>query len=221
MSSTDTVINYFVSGSATAGDDFAALGGTVTIPAGRVRADIEVAVFNDAIVEAGETVSIALTGFVTHDADIALGATIDALESTDNDTATVTIARIVNAAEADPSINGKFRVIQSAASSTDTIVNYSMGGVAISGSDYSALPGTVTIVAGQTTADIDVAVINDGLVELIETVSLTLTGFGAHDADITFGTATSANIEIVDNDTTMPTVTLHGKRRATFTDVRW
>src|SRR5260370_37628556 len=60
--------------------------------------------------------------------------------------ATVSIAKISDAAE--PGTNGKFRVTQSAVSSTDTVVSYTVSGTATAGSDYTALSGTVTIAAG-------------------------------------------------------------------------
>src|SRR6185436_9272834 len=81
--------------------------------------------------------------------------------------------------------NGSFRVTQSAISSVDTVVSYTIGGTATSGSDFTALTGTVTILAGQTTADIIVPVLNDAIVEATETVSATLTTVTAGNAGVT------------------------------------
>ena len=206
ISTTDTVVNYTVAGTATAGagNDYTTLTGSVTILAGQTTADIDVAVLNDGIVEATETVALTLSGFGAHDADITLGAPTNAsLDITDNDTATVSIAKVNDGAETNTPTNGKFRVTQTAISSTDTVVNYTVGGTATpgAGNDYSTLTGSVTILAGQTTADIDVAVLNDGIVEITETVSLTLTTFGAHDADITLGAPGTASLDITDDDT--------------------
>src|SRR5688572_16349265 len=79
---------------------------------------------------------------------------------------TVSIAKINDAAE--PGTNGKFRVTQSAATSTNTTVTYSVNAAstATGGNDYTALSGTATILAGTTTVDIDVVVINDAVVEV-------------------------------------------------------
>ena len=207
-SSTDTVVNYTIGGTATSGSDFTALSGTVTILAGQTTADIVVPVLNDAIVEGTETVTATLTSFGAHDADITLDATpanlTASLNITDNDTATVSIAKLLDGAETNTPTNGSFRVTQTAVSSTDTVVNYTIGGTATSGSDFTALSGTVTILAGQTTADIVVPVLNDNTVEATETVTATLTSFGAHDADITLnGTPANltASLNITDNDT--------------------
>src|SRR5207237_212865 len=59
----DTEVNYSIGGTATpgAGNDYTTLTGTVTIPAGQLFVDINVAVLNDAIAEATETVVVTLT----------------------------------------------------------------------------------------------------------------------------------------------------------------
>ncbi|MDB5334442.1 MAG: hypothetical protein JWN70_61 [Planctomycetaceae bacterium] len=121
------------------------------------------------------------------------GASQSAVSSiTDDDSATVSISKILDGGETSPPTNGKFRVTLTTASSSDTVINYSVDGTATSGVDYNGLSGQVTILAGQTIADIDVVVINDVLAESTETVGVTLTGFGAHDADITLD-SNSAN----------------------------
>ena len=60
---------------------------------------------------------------------------------------TVTVANTTNAAE--PSTNGAITVSMSGVSGTDTVIGYSIGGTATSGTDYTALSGSVTIAAGQ------------------------------------------------------------------------
>ncbi|MDB5390895.1 MAG: alkaline phosphatase, partial [Planctomycetaceae bacterium] len=113
------------------------------------------------------------------------------------------IAKIDDGSE--PGTNGKFRVTQSAVSSTDTVVAYSVGGTATpgAGNDYTALPGTVTIPAGSTTADIDVAVLDDSILEDTETVTVTLTGFTAHNPGIVLTAAPAdltATVNITDDE---------------------
>src|SRR5262249_59827669 len=93
----------------------------------------------------------------------------------------VSIAGVADAAEAGGA--GKFRVTQTKAGSTDTVLTYTVAGTA-SGSDYVALSGTVTIPAGQTTAEIDVAALEDALVEGTETVVVTLSGVTSGDPQV-------------------------------------
>ena len=84
-SATDTVISYVVlaASTATAGSDYTALSGTVTIPALATTATIDVAVLDDAFVEASETVVVQLTGITSGDPLIMVDSA--------NDTDTVTI----------------------------------------------------------------------------------------------------------------------------------
>ena len=72
-----------------------------------------------------------------------------------------------------------FTVTLSAASSTDTTVSYTVVGTATLGSDYTALSGSVTILAGATSATITVPVLDDALVEGTETVVVTLASITA------------------------------------------
>ena len=89
-------------------------------------------------------------------------------------------------------------VTQTAVSATDTILSYSVGGTATSGTDFTALSGTVTILAGDTTATIDIPVIEDLEAEGDETVILTLTSVTAGLA--TLSTSASATNTIIDDD---------------------
>ena len=135
----------------------------------------------DNIVEADETVIVLLTDTDNTDVNIDPPNNNATVTITDNDTATVSIAKTTDGNEAGP-VSGVFTVTQTAASSTDTILSYSVGGTATSGSDYTALPSAVTIPAGATSAPITVAVNDDSLVEPNETVIVTLTGITAGDA---------------------------------------
>ena len=85
----------------------------------------------------------------------------------DDDTATVSIAaNDASASETGPD-NGQYTVTLSKASSTDTTISYTVTGTAASGDDFTALSGSVTITAGNTTATIDLAALDDAIVEAI------------------------------------------------------
>ena len=73
---------------------------------------------------------------------------------------------MTRAAEETPTNNGQFTVSLTQASSTDTVVTYTVAGTATAATDYTALTGTVTILAGETSAVIDVSgIVDDTLVE--------------------------------------------------------
>lgn len=174
---------------------------------------ITVNVIGDLIVEADETLTVTL-GTVTPFPPVAAASIVTGATGTgtidDDDTAIISIANTGNGAETATPTNGKFTVTQSAVSSTDTVVTYSITGTATpgAGNDYTTLTGSVTIPAGQTTADINVAVLNDNLVEDTETVIVTLTGFTSHDPDITLDpnpANLTATVNITDDD--VPTIT--------------
>lgn len=69
-SATDTVVGYSVAGTATAGTDYTALSGAVTISANTTSATISVPVIDDSLVEGGETVIITLTGVTSGTASL-------------------------------------------------------------------------------------------------------------------------------------------------------
>ncbi len=199
----DTVVNYSVTGTAGSGADFTALSGSVTILAGSTSALIDVATIDNAILEDNETVIVTLTG--TDDSDVTVstapGANTATVTIADNDTATVSITANDSTA-AEPANDGQFTVTMSATSDKDTVINYSVAGTAGSGTDFTALSGSVTILAGSTTAVIDVATIDNAILEDNETAIVTLTG--TNDADVTVSTAPGANtatVTIADNDT--------------------
>src|SRR5262249_6467663 len=205
-SSTPTVVNYTVGGTATPGGDYTALSGTVTIPAGALFADIDVTVLNDSVVEGTETVSVTLNSITSGDPDISinLGGNSASLDVTDNDTATVSVNGAIQGNEGSPgTVNATFTVTQSAQSSTDTVVNFTLGGTAVEGSDYTPITHSVTIPAAATTATITIPVTNDALLEGTETVTVTLSSLGAHDPDITLSSNPSeltASRNIADNE---------------------
>src|SRR5262245_13029545 len=85
---------------------------------------------------------------------------------------------------------------RSTASASALTVNYSVAGTATSGSDYTALSGSVNIPANETTATVTVNPINDRLLEGDETVTLTV----ASGSDYNVGTPSSATGTITDDE---------------------
>ena len=194
----NTLINFNVTGTAGASTDFLSFGSSVTILAGQTSAVIDVTVIDNDLLEESESVIVTLTG--TSDSDVTLDNAVKSSMVTiaDNETSTVSITAIDTAA-GEPSNDGQFEVTMSTASSTDTVLNLLITGTAGSGSDYVAIPATVTIGAGDTTATIDVTVIDNDVLEESETVIVTVTNVNSGDSDITIDTgANSATVTISD-----------------------
>src|SRR5205814_8830546 len=69
-----------------------------------------------------------------------------------------------------------FTITMSHTSTTPTVVNYTIGGTAVLGQDYTlgGTTGQILIPAGQSSASITLSALNDGMAENQETVTLTL-----------------------------------------------
>ena len=208
-SDSDTVIAYTLSGSATSGEDYVALPGSVTITAGNTQASISVDVVDNNILESDETLVLTLNTVSSGDADISIdnansSATVTIL---DDDSASVGVTANDPAA-AEPNNNGQFTVSLSQASDSDTVIAYTLSGTATSGEDYVALPGSVTITAGNTQASISVDVVDNNILESDETLVLTLNTVSSGDADISIDNAnSSATVTILDDDSASVGVT--------------
>jgi len=87
---------------------------------------------------------------------------------------------------------GQFTITLSQAPASDLTVFYTIGGTAFNGTDYSALSGSVIIPAGQTTATIAFLALDNGVPNINEFVTLTLTGTSnpAYTVDSSSSTAT-------------------------------
>ncbi|WP_316801641.1 Calx-beta domain-containing protein [Pedobacter frigidisoli] len=201
-SATPTTITYTVGGTATEGNDYTPIVlKSITIPAGATTGTITIPVLTDNIVEGTETVIITLGS--TNNAAVTTSTTPATINITDNTLATVTVAATTNGAE--PNNAGLFTFTLSNVSSTNTVVNYTVTGTATSGTDYTSIGSSVTILAGQTTATVSVPVLDDDIVEPTETVILTMTA-ATSNPSVTAST-TPATVNIADNDTAVATVT--------------
>ena len=178
----------------------------MTILAGQTSATIDVAVLDDSLLETSETVTVQLASISSGDADVSIGAADSAtVVIADDDSTTVNIAA-TTASASEPNTDGQFTVTLANASSTDTTISYSVGGDAVEGTDFANLSGSVTILAGQTSATIDIAVLDDSILESTESVTVTLDDVTAGDPSISLGTSITATVTITDDDSGEVTV---------------
>jgi hypothetical protein len=194
-------VSYSVtSGTATAGLDFTAVTGTLTWADGDTSSKtFTVPILDDSLVEGNETVTLTLsnpTGGAT------LGTPSNAtLTIVDNDVPPSfgtlqfsTSAYSVNEAAGTATIT----VTRSGGSDGAVSVSYATsGGTAAAGQDYTAVSGTLTWAAGDTSSKtFTIPIMDDSLVEGNETIGLTLSNATG---GATLGAAT-ATLTIVDND---------------------
>ena len=196
-----TTVTLTTGGTATGGGvDYTLSSTTINIPAGvysNGTINLGLSITGDVIVENDETVILTLSGS-TGDANlVAPLSTTYTILNDDNYIATISASDAV-ASEAGLT-TGTFQVsLNTTNVSGDAIVvNYSVSGSAIAGTDYNALSGTVSIPNGSQTNTITVTPIEDTLVEGSESVTLNIiagTGYA-------IGASSNATVNIADNDT--------------------
>lgn len=190
-------VNFTVSGTATSGTDFTSLGTTVAFGAGEWFAIVEVDAIDESISDPNETVTVTIqsgTGYTIGTDDDATLKIIDAA------TPFVTVEKIDDGEEG--TSNGKFRFTRTGSTSGTLTVYYTVGGDATSGTDYTALSGSVTFATSSATADVTVTVTNDSIDEWLEFITVDITP----DSSYEIGESGSALVSIEDND--LPEVTV-------------
>ena len=172
-SDVDVTVHYATANlTATAGGDYTAASGTVTIPAGQTSRTFTVAVAGDRIVEPSETFAINLSAPTT--GSIRDGQGIGTI--LDNEPR-VTINNVTKSEGNGKTTAFSFTVSLSNAYDQAVTVNYATaGGTATAETDYQSKTGTLTFAPGETTRTITIAVIGDRQREVGETFFVDLSG---------------------------------------------
>ena len=162
-------VNYTVTGTATPGVDYNTLAGTLSM--GRnATAEVTVTPVNDSIREGFETVTVAIDPDPAYSTHFDTEAT---LNLTDDDQPMVSVST-TNDAFTESSGTGKFWLSRSGSTTASLVVNFTLGGTATNGSDYTTVGASATIPAGAAGFAVSIAPINDTSAEGTETVVLTL-----------------------------------------------
>ena len=189
-------VDYAVTGGTATAADHTITAGTMTFAAGEMAKRIPNSIVDDGDQESSETIILTLS----NPTGVALSANATHTYTiTDNDTQTVSIsATASNASE--PGTNGLFTITRAGATGSATTVNLVISGTATAGLDYDAIPATVTLDAGATTATVPVTVLDDTTGEGTETVIVTLAA-----GPYGIGSPSSATVTIADDE---PTITI-------------
>ncbi|SFE16272.1 gliding motility-associated C-terminal domain-containing protein [Chitinophaga sp. CF118] len=210
LASVPIVITYTITGTAKDGLDYTSIPLTATIPVGENSVPVSVPVLDDNLIEGDEKVILTITAV---DAPFTFTATTNTATVTiaDDDITTVDIGdqdgdasngiNGINAAE--PNTNGSFTLSFAPGKITTlpVVITYTISGTAANGTDYTSLPLTTTIAAGENSVPVPVTVIDDDLIEGTETVILTIDKITTT-LPITMGTQKTASIIIKDDDDT-------------------
>lgn len=123
----------------------------------------------------------------------------------DNILPVVTVAAADSQATETPGNPGVYTIYRTGSTNDPLTVFYNMSGSASNGVDYTTLPGSVTIAAGDHSAQVILQPIDDAVPEATETATLSLRQppFAAPTTYM-IGSPNSANVSIVDNETNLP-----------------
>jgi hypothetical protein len=184
-------VTYTVTGTATAGVDYTALSGSVTIGVGFSTATVRVTVLDDSEAEPPETVDVTISADVGYMVSASSTETVTIAD--DEPTISVVATDVAAAEPADP---GEFTFTRTGPATSPLTVLYTVAGTATNSVDYTTLSGTVTIGVGFSTATVAVEVIDDTTPEPAETVDVTI----AADPAYVIGAAATDTVNIADDD---------------------
>ena len=189
-------------GGATSGTDYSAISNaTLTIPSGETSGSIDVTVNGDTTDEGDETVVVRISDpqgawFPERASSLTATGTI-----VDDEGPPTVSADGFEVAEGDSTHTANFKVSLAYASASDITVDYqdAASGTATSGTDYTAITAeTLTITAGDTSADIPVSILGDTTDEPDETVVIKLSN--ASNAVFAGGASSITGTGTIEND---------------------
>jgi len=168
-------VNYELTGSASAPADYASIGTSVIIPAGATFVDLPVLPINDQVVEPTESIRLTLLTAPTAKIVSPNVATINLADNDPDGLPDVAVTSTNQPYAVEGGGDGAF-VFTRSGSTTGALTFYvTFKGTATSGSDYGALPTTITIPIGQASFSLPVTAVDDALIEGEETVIAALT----------------------------------------------
>jgi hypothetical protein len=198
---TAITLNYATAdGTATTADnDYTALSLTpLTFNAGETSKTITVAINGDTKVESNETFFVNLSSLNANGRNVTITDNQGQGTITNDDLIlpSITLAVSPSSVTEDGTANLVYTFTRSGVTTNPLTVNYTIGGTATNGTDYTSIPTSVTFAANSSTATVTVDPTADTTVEPDETVALTLaTGTG-----YTVGTTTPVTGTINNDD---------------------
>lgn len=169
------VVNYQITGTASGPSDFPSLGTPVTIPAGMTFVDLPVTPVDDATVELDETVRLTLISAPGGKIIAPNAATITILDANTNGLPVVTLTSTDQPSAVEGGTNGAFVLTRTGATNNALTVFLTTAGTAAGGGDYTPLPASIAIPAGQFSVTLPVTPVDDALIEGEETVRVSVT----------------------------------------------
>lgn len=175
------IAHYGISGLATHGVDYQALSGVVSFAAGSSTVTEDVLPINDALGEPTQDVIVQLRSSNAY--QLGAGTTHRATVNINDDSDLPLVAINLLDGVITETDAGSFRITTSGTGTGNITVNYTVTGTATSGSDFTALAGSLSI-SKNNTSSITLTPINDALLEDAETVVITLTPSASYTVDV-------------------------------------
>jgi hypothetical protein len=195
-------VNYTLTGTAAAGQDYAAATGAVAIAAGASSATLDVILQDDTDAEGAETLNCVIT---PQPGSYGLRAAEAQVFLTDSETAGLTTAAFAAGTSSVPESAGSvsLTVTIGGPAAGEVRVDYALdSGSAFQGVDYTAQGGTLVFAAGETAKTIPMEILEDTFKEPSETIVLRLLRVQGG----RLGTQQTHTLTISDNDVLPPPV---------------
>lgn len=150
-------------------------GGLVTFPPGSTSQMVRIKVKNDGVVEGNETAVLELRN--VNGARLSSSRTKHTLTINDANNPTGRVSFLVSSSTRSETAGTEPMLVAALdrALAGSATVNYTVGGTASAGSDYTLAPGTLTFAAGETMKPLPLAILPDAVTELSETIVVGLT----------------------------------------------
>ena len=202
------VVNFSLgSSTAAAGQDYADIGTSITIPAMATSVTLPVAVLDDDIAEDAETVVLVLAPAANYGLAATAAKRSATVKIADNEPTVTVTASDPRAAETLPGQKpdaGVFTFTRTGGDlGQDLFVQYTLGGSATNGNDYDALALEATIPAGLKSIKVAVTPTDDDIAEGTETVVLALSTASGKYHLAKPAAQQSATVKIADNEPTV------------------
>lgn len=189
-------VNFTVGGTAASSVDYDSVGTMATIPAGAWSVPVSLVPRDDTTLEGNETVVLTLTAQGTTRVSPQAGAAT--ITIMDNEVGVSVVSSGITSE--DGSSIGAFVVSRVGSTDSSITVTLSVGGTAINGVDYDAIPNSVTFPAGTNMVWLDVVPRVDTAMEGTETVLLSLVAAAGY----TLIAPTNAAVFVLDSGTDIP-----------------
>ena len=191
----DQTVDLNVSGAGITAGDYNLSGTTITIPNGQTSGSVIFTVVDDALIEGTETATLSIGN---PSAGIILGATtMQNVSIADNDYPSVNLSVDSNTGSEAGMTTITVTATASQAVVGDQTVDLNVSGTGITAGDYTLSGATITIPNGQTTGSVTFTIVDDALIEGMETATLTINN---PSSGIVLGATVMQNISITDND---------------------